>query len=71
MAYTKTIEQTDTGMVIASVWNPNGGRIGLAFFNFPPFFQAARLKRAHRWADRWIANCEKYCASQQPKEDKP
>jgi hypothetical protein len=74
MAYTKEIEQTDTGMVIAYVWDVRGERVGLEFFYWPPFFQAARLRRAHKWADRWVANCEKYCttrAAQQSKGEKP
>lgn len=74
MAYAKEIEQSDTGMVIASVRDAQGKRVGLAFFNWPPFSQAVRLRRAHKWADRWIANCEKYCttrAAQQSKGEKP
>lgn len=60
--YEKKIEQTDTGMVIASVIDTEAKqRIGLAFFTWPPFMQKTRLKRAHKWADHWVKNCEAYC----------
>jgi len=59
--YVKTIEQSDTGMVIASVVSvATGKRVGLAFFHLA-FGQKHRLKRAHAWADRWIKNCQTYC----------
>lgn len=68
MLYHKVIEQTDTGMVIASVYdNITGNRIGLEFFTWPPLIQETRLKRAHKWADKWIENCIKYCT--QPDEE--
>lgn len=58
--YGKVIEQGDTGMVIATVWNLNTGeRCGLEFFY--TFSQERRLQRAHAWADKYIALCEKYC----------
>lgn len=62
MPHVKFISQSDTGVVIASVYNQNtGNRVGLEFFHWPPFFQERRLQRAHRWADEWMKNCEKYC----------
>ena len=58
----KTIEQTDTGMVVAKVFNlATGERVGLEFFSFPFSSQERRLIKAHSWADKWIANCETYC----------
>lgn len=58
--FTKKVKQTDTDMVIAEVFDVSGERVGLQFFRWPPFNQEKRLKRAHAWAERWIANCEKY-----------
>lgn len=65
--YTKTIEQTDTGMVVAKVYNSAGARVGIEFFTWPCFSQRRRLERAHKWADKWIANCEELCIER----DKP
>lgn len=60
--YLKIIEQSATGMVIASVYDSDSGkRVGLEFFHWPPFNQEYRLRNAHKWADRWIRNCEIYC----------
>lgn len=70
MNYVKTIQQTGTGMVIAEVFDSKGNRVGLEFFEWPPFLQETRLKRAHSWADKWIANCTKYCTPQEAAEVK-
>lgn len=66
MKFEFIIEQTDTGMVIAKVYNEAGARVGLEFFCWPPFFQEMRFKRAHKWTEKWIANCEKYCKATHP-----
>lgn len=61
--YIKNIEKTDTGMVIARVYDVSTGkRVGLEFFH--TYFwrnQERTLKRAHAWTDQWISNCSKYC----------
>lgn len=60
--YTKKIEVTDTGMVIASVYRTSDSkRVGLEFFN--SIIKTQRLmdntcKRAHNWTDWWIKMCE-------------
>lgn len=59
-SFTKRIEQLDSGTAFASVHDSDGNRVGYRFFSWPPFSQEKRLKRAHAWADRWLANCEKY-----------
>lgn len=67
--FEKRIEQTDTGMVIAEVYElARGRRVGLEFFTWPPFAQAVRLRRAHRWANEWIGNCEEYCTQKEETE---
>jgi len=63
--FNKAIQQSDTGMVIASVFDESGQRVGLKMFTWPPFDrnQHKRLERAHSWADKWIENCERYVNS--------
>lgn len=62
MAYQASIEQGDTGMVIAAVWDTDSGkRVGLNFFHWPPFSQKRRLQRAEAWAAKWIENCRAHC----------
>ncbi|GAB3416870.1 hypothetical protein NX774_11995 [Massilia agilis] len=65
--FSKTIEQADTGMVIAEVYNAaTGRRVGVSFFCWPPFSQRRRLQRAHAWADKWIENCDAFCVEAGP-----
>lgn len=62
MTYVKTVEQHDTGMVVAAVYQlPEGRRVGLEFFHRPWHSQKKRLQLAHAWCDSWIKNCEDYC----------
>lgn len=58
--YTKTIEISDTGMVVAKVYNPIGTRVGLKFFNGIFDIAENRFIKAHSWADRHIKTCAKY-----------
>lgn len=61
--YRKKIEITDTGMVIASVFDANGNRKGLEFFTqFISTNNAVErsLKKAHAWADQRIHLCMLY-----------
>ncbi len=62
MEYRKEIHQSDTGVVFASVYSQLNERVGLKIIDGWPFeSQESKLKRAQLWADKWIANCEKYC----------
>ncbi len=59
-AFYKTIEQRQTGTVQATVQDSAGNVVGWEWFDWPIWNQERRLQRAHAWADRWIANCQKY-----------
>lgn len=61
LTYTKKIEITDTGQVIASVFASDGRRVGLQFFtSFLYTVKSTKRNaiRAHKWADDYIALCE-------------
>lgn len=59
-AFSKTVEMTDTDMVIATVRNAMGKRVGLEFFFSPFDSKESRFRKAHKWADDHIALCEHY-----------
>jgi hypothetical protein len=59
-AYTKQIQVTDTGMVIARVFAPDGRRVswetfgGASFFRKSPARVAKHIMDAHAWADSML-----------------
>lgn len=66
--YSKTVEITDTGMVIASVFAHAADghrlrRVGLKFFT--PLFRTTSMieksaAKSHKWADEYIKVCNKH-----------
>ncbi len=58
--YTKKIESTSTGMVVASCYHINGDRVGVEFFSNPFNSLETRFIKAHKWADKRIEICEKH-----------
>jgi len=62
MGYTKEIEVSSTGMVIARVKDSKGNTKGLEFFGSIIRTNKAvekKCKKAHKWADDRIAMCER------------
>lgn len=59
--YRKQIEQCDTGLVFASVYRKSDGiRVGFKAFGLFPSSQERCLVRAHKWAEKWARNCQRY-----------
>lgn len=63
--YTKRVEVTTTGMVVAEVFAPDGRRTGLEFFGmYWPWLTEKgvrnRCEAAHAWADARIASCQRF-----------
>lgn len=61
--YTKTVEVSDTGMVIARVFanaedNHELRRVGVDFFSNPFLSLERRIKQAHKWADKHAEICK-------------
>jgi hypothetical protein len=60
ICYRTRVEITDTGMVVASVFAPDGRRVGLDFFS--PIVATTKAiqrnaKKAHEWAKNHAAMC--------------
>jgi hypothetical protein len=76
--YRKQIEVSDTGSVYASVYAEGGRRVGLKFFNssfFSFYFGGPSgieklCVKAHKWADEYIAMCERQEVMPKPKSTK-
>ena len=67
MKFFKVIQQDSSGLVYANVYNDKGKLVGMEGFGLNPFASQRRnLRKAHKWADKWIANCEKYCVDERP-----
>jgi hypothetical protein len=63
--YSKTVEVSDTAMVIASVHaHAEDGhclrRVGVSFFLWNFNTLETRAKKAHKWADKRILECKAY-----------
>lgn len=57
--FCRNVEITDTGMVIAEVFDvKKEKRIGLKFFHFPWFSVEIRMIRAHVWCSKYIKAIE-------------
>lgn len=57
--YRKEIILSDTGMVIAEVFN-GARRCGLKFFDNPFVTKENKFIKAHEWADGHIKLCRQY-----------
>lgn len=75
--YSKQIQVTDTGMIVAQVFAEGGRRVGLRFFDPSTFgfndtvgkIEKA-CKKAHAWADDYMAMCERQEVMPKPKTTK-